>query len=504
MSRNGSRPETRIAIVGTGFAGLGMAIRLKEAGINDFVVLERADDVGGTWRDNSYPGCQCDVPSHLYSLSFAPNPNWSRTYSRQSEIWDYLRDCADRFGIQPHIRYGWDLQDAAWDERAGHWVLKGPQGELTARILIAGVGPLSEPSLPDVPGLDRFEGKMFHSARWDHVHDLTGERVASIGTGASAIQYVPRIQPKVGKLHVFQRTPPWVLPHTDRPITGLERWLYRRVPALQRAVRAGIYWARETVVVGMLNRRLIWPAQLLARLHLRRQVRDRELRRKVTPSYTIGCKRILPSNSWYPALTKPNVELVTEGIREVRPRSIVTADGTEREVDTIILGTGFHVTDLPAADHVRGREGRTLAESWQGSPQAYLGTTIAGFPNLFMLLGPNTGLGHTSVVFMVEAQMAHVMDAVRTMDEQELDTIEVRPQAQAAFNRRVQERMPGTVWTAGGCASWYIDRNGLNTTLWPGFTWDFRLRARRFREADYVLGPRTPAPAAIPLAAGAQ
>jgi cation diffusion facilitator CzcD-associated flavoprotein CzcO len=497
----------RIAIVGAGFAGIGMAIRLKQEGIEDFVVLERADDVGGTWRDNSYPGCQCDVPSHLYSLSFAPNPGWSRTYSRQPEIWDYLRDCVERFDLAPHIRTGYDLTSARWDDDARRWELEAANGErLSAEVLIPGIGPLSEPSTPDIRGLESFEGKVFHSARWDHDHDLAGERVAAIGTGASAIQFVPRIQPKVSKLHVFQRTAPWVLPHSDRPITRFERTLYRRLPLLQRLVRAGIYWSREVVVVGLTNRRLMAPAQVLARLHLRRQVRDRELRRKLTPSYTIGCKRILPSNRWYPALTQPNVEVVTGTIREVRANSIVTHDGTEREVDTIILGTGFHVTDIPGAEQVRGREGQTLAEAWRGSPQAFLGTSIAGFPNLFMLLGPNTGLGHTSVVVMIESQIAHVLAALRTLDRERAGVAEVRPDAQAAFNRRVQERMKGSVWTAGGCASWYIDRNGLNTTLWPGFTWEFRLRARRFSESDYLLLPRElrPAEGPEPVAAAAR
>jgi cation diffusion facilitator CzcD-associated flavoprotein CzcO len=486
--------DFRVAIVGAGFAGLGTAIRLKREGIDDFVVLERADDVGGTWQANTYPGCQCDVPSHLYSFSFALNPDWTRTYSTQPEIWDYLRDCTERFGITPHIRFGCELREASWDEDAGAWRLTTSQGELSAQVLVAGVGPLSEPKVPEIPGLDGFQGAVFHSAEWDHEHDLTGERVASVGTGASAIQFVPKIQPRVSRLHVFQRTPPWVLPHPDRPITALERRLYRRIPALQRLVRAGVYWGREMFVLGFaVNRRLMWLPQVIARVHMRRQVRDRKLRKRLTPSYTLGCKRILPSNDWYPALTKPNVEVVTEGIREVLARSIVTTDGAEREVDTIILGTGFHVTDPPSAEHLRGRDGRTLAEMWQGSPQAYLGTSIAGFPNLFMLLGPNTGLGHTSVVFMVEAQIAHVMRCLRAMQREELQSVEVRHEVQAAFNDEIQRQMKETVWTAGGCASWYIDANGRNSTLWPEFTFSFSNRARGFDPADYVLRPREPA-----------
>jgi cation diffusion facilitator CzcD-associated flavoprotein CzcO len=487
--------SVRIAIVGTGFAGLGMAARLKREGIDDFVVLERNEDVGGTWWDNSYPGCQCDVPSHLYSFSFAPNPSWSRTYSMQPEIRDYLRDCAERFGLMPHIRFGCDLTSASWDDDAGLWRLETSDGELTAQVLIAGVGPLSEPALPDVPGIERFEGKMFHSARWDHEHDLSGERVGVIGTGASAIQFVPRIQPHVGRMHVFQRTPPWVLPHTDRPVTRLERRLYQSFPRLQRLVRLGIYASREWVVLGLAYRR--WMMKLpewLARRHLRRQVGDPELRRKLTPDYTIGCKRILLSNDWYPALSQPNVDVVSEGVREVRESSVVTASGEEIELDTLIMGTGFQVTDFPAADNLHGREGRSLNEIWQGSPQAYLGTSIAGFPNLFMLLGPNTGLGHTSVVFMIEAQIAHVVRCLRTMEEGDVQAVEVRPEVQGAFNDELQQQLQGTVWNAGGCQSWYMDRNGRNTTIWPRFTWQFLRRARDFDPAEYTFRPRVAPP----------
>jgi cation diffusion facilitator CzcD-associated flavoprotein CzcO len=478
--------DFRIAIVGTGFSGLGMAVRLKREGIDDFVVLERNLGVGGTWWDNTYPGCQCDVPSHLYSFSFAPNPDWSRTYSLQPEIRDYLRDCAERFGITPHIRFGCEVGSASWDEERGLWRLETSDGELTAQVLVAGVGPLSEPAIPDIPGLDRFTGSIFHSARWDHDHDLAGERVAVVGTGASAIQFVPRIQPEVERLHVFQRTPPWILPHTDRPVSRLERRLYRRFPALQRLVRAGIYLGREWLVLAFTGRReLMKLPERLARRHLRRQVRDPELRSRLTPSYTIGCKRILLSNDWYPALTAANVDLITEGIREVRKRSLVNGSGDEIEIDTIVLGTGFRVTDFPAADRIHGRGGRSLSEVWRGSPQAYLGTSIAGFPNLFMLLGPNTGLGHNSMVFMIESQIAHVIRCLRAIDERGAQAIEVREQAQADFNHELQRELAGSVWNAGGCKSWYIDRTGRNTTIWPRFTWQFRRSARSFEPSAY-------------------
>ncbi|MEX2193714.1 MAG: NAD(P)/FAD-dependent oxidoreductase [Thermoleophilaceae bacterium] len=489
----------RIAIVGTGFAGLGMAIRLKQEGVHDFVVLERAGDVGGTWRANTYPGCACDVPSHLYSFSFALNPDWSRTYSPQPEIWDYLRDCSRRYGVEPHIRYGHDVTSAGWDDREQLWRLDTSQGPVTAQVLIAGMGPLAEPSFPDIPGLDGFEGAAFHSAEWDHEHDLTGERVAVIGTGASAIQLVPKIQPDVASLKVFQRTPPWVMPHSDRPITGFERRLYRLFPPAQRLVRALVYWGRELLVPGFVkDQRLMKVPELLARRHLKSQVPDPELRAKVTPDYTIGCKRILPSNKWYPAITEPNVDVVTDGIREVKAHSIVTTDGAEHEVDSIVFGTGFHVTDMPIGQKVRGRGGMLLDDAWKGSPQAYLGVTVSGFPNLFTLIGPNTGLGHNSMVFMIESQLSYVLGALRHMEQRGLAAVEVRREAQDAYNAEIQARMPGTVWMSG-CASWYIDENGRNTTIWPDFTWKFRQRTASFDPARYEL--IQPAPERVPAAA---
>jgi cation diffusion facilitator CzcD-associated flavoprotein CzcO len=499
-STNGAAPaerHVRIAIVGTGFAGLGMAIRLREAGIEDFVILERADDVGGTWQANTYPGCQCDVPSHLYSLSFAPNPDWSRTYSKQPEIWEYLRRLARDRGLTDHVRFGCEVLDAQWHEDEQRWHVATSRGDLTATVLIGATGPLVDPVIPAIAGLNDFQGTIFHSARWDHEHDLTGERVAVIGTGASAIQFVPQIQPRVGRMHVFQRTPPWIMPHSDRPISDWERTVYRRMPLAQKAVRAGIYWARELMVLGMAKYpALLKPMEFAGRRHLRRQVPDPALRAKLAPDYTVGCKRILPSNKYLPAIASPNVELVTDGVREVKAHSIVTADGTEREVDTIILGTGFHVTDPPIAQRLRGADGRTMAEAAAGSPQAYLGTAVPGFPNLFMLIGPNTGLGHSSMVFMIESQLAYVMDALRTMEQRDVGAVEVRREVAEAYNRQLQEMMPGTVWLSG-CSSWYLDANGRNTTVWPDFTFKFRQRLRRFDAPSYDLRARRPAPAAV-------
>ena len=491
-STDPERREVEVAILGCGFSGLATAIRLKQEGVEDFVVLDRAEDVGGTWHWNTYPGCACDVPSHLYSLSFAPNPEWSRTYSLQPEIRSYLRRTADEFGIRPYIRFNCDVSGAHWDEDQGRWVVETSQGEVSARVLVAGLGPLFEPRTPDIPGLDSFAGPAFHSARWDHDVDLKGKRVATIGTGASAIQFVPEIQPEVEELHVFQRSAPWIVPHSSREVRDFERRLYRRFPGVQRLVRGGIYSTRELLALGFVKRpRLMKVVEAVARRHMRSQLQgDPELIRKATPNYTIGCKRILPSNKWYPALTQPNVDLVTDPIKEVRPGSIVTADGTEREVDVIIYGTGFHVTDMPIGRMIRGRDGQALADSWNGSPKALAGTAFPGFPNLFMLLGPNTGLGHTSMVYMLESQLPHVLDAVRLVRERDAE-IEARENVVASYNEEIDERMAGTVWNTG-CASWYQDATGRNSTQWPDWTWRFRQRNSRLDESDYLVRRRTP------------
>jgi cation diffusion facilitator CzcD-associated flavoprotein CzcO len=503
----------QVAIIGTGFAGLGMAIRLKQEGIDDFVLLERAEDVGGTWRDNSYPGCQCDIPSHLYSLSFAPNPDWSRTYSLQAEIWDYLRTVAGEHGVVPHIRFGHEVLEAEWREDEAHWLMRTASGELTADVLVNSSGGLADPKTPDIPGLDEFEGTWFHSAQWDHGHNLTAKRVAVVGTGASAIQIVPRIQPQVGHLDVYQRTPPWVMPHRDRPITRVERWLYRNVPKLQRVPRYFVYWLRELMVLGLVySPKRLTLLEKVGRKHMESAISDPELLAKVTPDYTVGCKRILPSNAWYPALAEPNTELVTAGIARITPSGIVDEDGVEHPCDTIVFATGFYTTELPAAERLRGRSGRTLAETWDGTMQAYLGTVVAEFPNLFLIPGPNTGLGHNSVVVMLEGQIAFALAAIREMRARDAASVEVRPEVQEDYNRAVQEKLANTVWNTGGCSSWYLDKRGINTVLWPDFTWRFRLRTQRFEPGRFVFGARSadrparrspPGPAAAAPAPGA-
>jgi cation diffusion facilitator CzcD-associated flavoprotein CzcO len=479
--------HTRVAVIGAGFGGIGAARRLLDAGRRDFLIFDRGDDVGGTWRDNTYPGCACDVPSHLYSLSFGPNPAWTRAYPPQPEIWDYLRGVAA--GLGDHLRLGHDVRGAAWDADTVRWVLDTSHGDYTADVLVAAGGPLTEPSVPKLPGLETFAGEVFHSARWNHDYDLTGKRVAVVGTGASAIQFVPRIAPTVARLHVFQRTAPWVIPRGDRAFSDRQRRRFARSATARALARASVYWKREAQAVGFLHPVVMRGFELVARRHLRRSVPDPGLRAALTPTYRMGCKRVLLSDDYYPALNRGNVELVTDGISEVRPDAVGTVDGTVRPVDAIILGTGFHVTDMPMAQRIRGRGGRTLAEAWGGSMRAYQGTAVAGFPNLFLVLGPNTGLGHTSVVFMIECQLDYLLGFLGHLDRTG-GPLEPAPAAQAAYVARVDRRMAGTVWSRGGCRSWYIDATGRNSALWPGYTWAYWLRTRRFDPSAYVRSAR--------------
>ncbi|MGZ4648875.1 MAG: flavin-containing monooxygenase [Blastococcus sp.] len=486
----GAVREVGVAIIGSGFAGLAMGIALKRRGETDFVILERADDVGGTWRDNTYPGAACDVQSNLYSYSFAPNPDWPRSYSEQPEIQAYLQATADRFAVREHCVFGADVTSARWDDAARRWNVTTTAGDFRARVLVSAAGALADPTYPDIPGLDSFAGTIMHSARWDDSHDLAGEKVAVVGTGASAIQIVPAIQPQVDSVAVYQRTPAWVVPRTDHPVRPLMRLLYRFVPGLQKAVRGALYLMREFLVVGMAKRRrFLAPVQKLAQTHLERQVRDPKLRAALTPDYTIGCKRILISNDYFPAVAAPNAELVTAGIAEVRPTSIVDRDGVERPTDTIVLATGFHVTDLPIAEKIAGRDGHTLAEEWADGMVSNRSTTVAGFPNLFLLVGPNVGVGHTSMVYMIESQVSYVDDALQTMAAEGLDLLETTPEAQQAYRDLIARKSRGTVWLGGGCASWYLDKQGHNTTLWPDFTFRFRTMLRRLDRENYVGTP---------------
>jgi cation diffusion facilitator CzcD-associated flavoprotein CzcO len=474
-------------IVGSGFAGLGAAVKLDEAGRKDFVVLEKGGTLGGTWRDNVYPGCACDVESHLYSFSFFQNPEWTRTFARQPEIRAYLESVADRYRLRDRIRFGVKVAGAEWDGTA--WDVRTDDGtSYRARYVLFGTGALHDPFVPEIEGLDRFAGKAFHSAQWDHSHDLAGKRVAVIGTGASAIQFVPAIAPEVESLTLFQRTAPWVLPKPDHAIPERTRTAYRRLPLLQTLNRIALYWRHEALVAGFLHPQIMKLVQKLGLKYLDKVLAgDDELKRKVTPTFTMGCKRVLMSNDYYPALRRDNVSVETGDITRITGRGVVTADGVEHEVDTIIFGTGFKVADGMAQMGVTGRDGVKLVDAWKDGPEALLGTTVAGFPNLFMIVGPNTGLGHSSMVFMVESQINYVLDAMRTVDAGRAVAIDTRQDSQDAYNADLQRRLGKTVWSTGGCASWYLDENGRNRTLWPGYTFSFRRRTKAIDPAHHEL-----------------
>ncbi|RZQ60061.1 flavin-containing monooxygenase [Amycolatopsis suaedae] len=486
----GTRVDTGVIVVGTGFSGLGMAIRLREDGREDFVILEKASEVGGTWRDNTYPGCACDIQSHMYSYSYEQNPDWSRAYSPQPEIWDYLKRVADGHDLRRHIHFGQEMTGARWDEDSSRWEVTTAAGDVfTGRYLVSGVGALHIPLVPELPGAERFRGRAFHSAQWDHDFDLRGKRVAVVGTGASAIQFVPQIVRDVASLHLFQRTPPWIMPKADREMPGWVRTLFRRVPLTQKLYRAALYWMLESRAIGFNGHPWVMRlGQQIAKRHIARSVRDRELRAKLTPDYTMGCKRVLVSNDYYPALTRDNVEVITAGIAEVRENSVVDADGVEHEVDAIIYGTGFHVTDAFDQLEIVGVGGRHLGKEWADEGmRTHLGITVSGFPNLFFLLGPNTGLGHNSVVFMIESQAAYVSKAIRLTESAGAAAIEPRAEVQERFNAEIQDKLEKGIWTQGGCKSWYLDAQGVNRTIWPGFTWRYWLRTRRVDPSDFEL-----------------
>jgi cation diffusion facilitator CzcD-associated flavoprotein CzcO len=480
-----------VVIVGTGFGGIGMAIRLKQAGMHDFTILEQDAGVGGTWRANHYPGAACDVESHLYSFSFEPHPGWSRTFAPQREILAYLERCADKYGLLPHIRFETAATAATFDEATGLWTVQTSRGEpITARVVISATGGLSRPAYPDIPGLASFAGKTFHSARWDHAYPLEGKRVGVIGTGASAIQIVPAIAPRVRELAVFQRSPAWILPKHDPAISPEEQDRFRRHPALQRLARLRQYLVHEVMALGfVVDPRILKLASRLAWKHLEQRVPDPVLRERLTPRYAMGCKRVLLSNDFYPAMSRPNVSLITDGIAAVRPGGVVTKDGREHALDALVLATGFHAADSVAPFPVRGRGGRDLGEAWRDGAEAYLGTTVRGFPNLFFIVGPNTGLGHSSMVYMIESQLAYIQGALAAMEANKLRLVDVRADAQARYNQRLQGRLAKTVWSTGGCSSWYQAANGKNVTLWPGFTFEYRRRTRRFDAEAYELVP---------------
>ncbi|MFL5346216.1 MAG: flavin-containing monooxygenase [Hyalangium sp.] len=483
--------EVEVAIVGSGFSGLGMAISLKKAGLESFLLLEKAGEVGGTWRENTYPGAACDVPAHLYSFSFEPNPAWSRTYASQPEILEYLRRCASKYGMGPHLRFHAEVTSAEFDEARGGWTVHMKDGQrIGARSLVLGNGALHLPAYPAIPGRESFQGPAFHSACWRHDAELAGKTVAVIGTGASAIQLVPQLASRVRQLYLFQRTPPWILPRFDKAFSPERRKLFERIPLLRWLYRAALYWNSEWraalfLRAGGLNRIVEW----VSRRYLAQSVSDPRLRERLAPNYRLGCKRVLLSSDYYPAVQQPNVELVTEGIESIGPRGVRTRDGVEREVDAIVYGTGFDVSRYLAPIRIVGRGGRELNELWSGSPSSFLGITVSGFPNLFLLMGPNTGLGHNSMIFMIEAQARYALQCIQALRTRELRWMEVRPGVQAGFNEQLREKLAQTVWQSGGCRSWYQTADGHNSAIWPGFTFDYWLRTRHVHLGDYLLQP---------------
>lgn len=484
---NGGRMQTRVVIVGAGFGGIGLGIKLKACGLSDFVILEKSHGVGGVWRQNHYPGAECDVPSHLYSFSFAPRADWPHKYANQSDILDYLTHCVRMHGLEPHIRFGAEVTDARWDVASCRWVVRTSDALVfESQSLVAATGQLSRPFCPQLSGLASFAGTVFHSAEWRHDYDFHGKRVAVVGTGASAIQFVPVIAPLVSKLYVFQRSAAYVLPKPNKSYAGWQKLLFKHIPGVLRLSRLLIYLQHEMTAFAFIS----FPQALRAKQsaflrHLRRGVRNPGLRRRLTPNYHMGCKRILLSNSFYPAMDRPNVELVTEAVAELRANAIVTADGTERPVDCMVLATGFAATEFLRPIEITGLHGQKLQETWSSGAEAHLGMTVSGFPNFFMIYGPNSNLGHNSIVYMIESQIRYIMACLARLYRDEIRTLEIRKQSQERFNSQIQERLQRTVW-AKGCASWYLTAAGKNTANWPGYTFEYRLRTRAPKWNDYA------------------
>ena len=483
----------KVAIIGTGFSGLGMAIRLKKEGENDFIVFEKEAGVGGTWRVNHYPGCACDVPSHLYSFSFAPNPNWSRMFAPQPEIKKYLEHCAHHYDVMPHVKLNNAVAGAHWDDGKQLWMVTDQQGKQdSAEILVAGAGGLSVPAYPNIPGLDKFEGKAFHSQDWDHQYDLKGKRVAVIGTGASAIQFVPQIQPKVQSLFVFQRTAPWVLPKPDMPLGTASKLLLEKVPAIQHAWRETVASSLNVINLGLRHPSALKPVSQAAKQLLKLQVKDKALRMAVTPNFTLGCKRILFANNYYPALQADNTTLIPHGLVSVEGNTVIAANGERHEVDVIIWGTGFDVSHPPIGQRVVNANGERLSDLWKdSSPEAYLGTALADTPNAFLVLGPNV-LVYDSFFRLSEAQLGYIVDGLKKMKQKGISKLAVKAEVLRSHNELVQKHIKGTVFNSGGCKSYYLDQNGRNFAAWPWSLARLQKALGHFRLGDYdvVFSPQ--------------
>ena len=485
-----------VVIIGSGFGGLSMGHSLQQAGIESFTILEKAQDVGGVWRENTYPGAACDVPSHLYSFSFEPHYPWSCRYGKQAEILDYLRHVARKHDLLSHIRFGCEVLGADYDEARGLWRIRLKGGEvLEANMLVSAVGQLHQPQIPQLKGLENFKGRSFHSARWDHSYDFKGKTVAVIGTGPSAVQLVPEIAREVKQLHLFQRSPGWCVPKFDRPYRRWERKLIETFPLLHDIDRTRIFWTFELLNSALLRKPVLGTvakailrssAEVLKHL----QVRSRALRKKLTPDYTMGCKRTLLSNDWMRTLAQPHVEVVSEGIREVTANGIRAEDGSLREVDAIIYGTGFASTEFLAPMEIHGLNGRSLRERWKNGAEAYLGMSVSGFPNLFVVYGPNTNLGAGSIIYMLEQQTRYIAQAATLLRERGLASLEVRVDVQHEFNAMLQKRNKQTVFEAG-CHSWYLTADGRNTNTWVGYMSEYGRLTRQPNLAHYHLVPAT-------------
>jgi cation diffusion facilitator CzcD-associated flavoprotein CzcO len=500
--------HVEVAIIGAGFGGLATAYQLAGAGIDDVVIFERSNGVGGTWRQNHYPGAACDVPSHLYSLSFAPNPDWSRTYASQPEILQYIEDCYDRFDLRRRVRCATEIHSMAWDGDRHLWRLSDRNGErYEARIVVSAIGLFHTPSVPDLPGLDAFAGTAFHSARWDHDHDLTGRRVAVIGTGASAVQIVPAIAEQAGRVDVYQRTPAWVLPRKDEPYSDEQRRIFADRPEVARQLRDEQHDAFESATTFFTGDPTGAAIEMFARDYLARKVPDPELRARLTPDYPIGCKRALVSSAFYSVVQRDDVELVTSRIERIGPGGIRTVDGTERPCDTIVLCTGFHAAEYLRGIAVTGRDGTDLHRRWARVPRAYHGLAVPGFPNLFLLYGPNTNQGGNSIVLILEAQARFVAEALRAMQEEGATAVEVRTEAMARYVEDLTTALEGTVWN-GGCDSYFRAAGGEVVTQLPHTSGQYRLQIERFPTGDFELsgglsaghGPPSPTGAPDPRA----
>lgn len=504
MTGLNQHPVTRVsvAIVGAGFAGMAAAIKLREAGVHDFLILEAASDVGGTWRDNTYPGAACDVPSHVYSYSFEKYPDWSRAFATQHEIHAYMKLCVAKYGLREYLMTGRAIRDARFDEAAATWTLTAANGErFVADSVVAALGPLRDPAYPNIEGRETFAGVSMHTARWDHGVDLRGKRVGVIGTGASSVQVVPGIADEVETLTVFQRTPPWVLPKLDRPYLPVEKTALRWLPGLKTLRRASLYWQREVLFLGLDTNSgaAMKPLEMLAQAFLRTQVRDPELRAKLTPDYRLGCKRILISNTYLRTLDREHVDLDTSGVARITPTGVVTGVGREVELDVIVYATGFQVDEPLGQMTVTGLGGADLNRTWNGRPTAYLGMTMPNFPNLFIMVGPNTGLGHQSMIFMMESQVAYVVPAIQHLLREDVGYMDVRADALEAWTEEMDRRNAHGVW-ASGCESWYLGKDRVNFTVWPGSTFEYRWRTRSFDVSKYRVVAPSELPVRRPLA----